>query len=115
VGVTASYTFWDWGKRRDVKRQRQTLIALAHQNLQVTMDKVGLEARKVYGSFEQAREAYRLAGEMVQARKDAEKTAAEAAAAQAKAETAKAELEYMKAEIAYRVARAQLEAIIGKE
>jgi outer membrane protein len=115
IGVTASYTFWDWGKRRDVKRQRQTLIALAHQNLQVTMDKVGLEARKVYGSFEQAREAYRLAGEMVQARKEAEKTAAEAAAAQAKAETAKAELEYMKAEIAYRVAHAQLEALIGKE
>ena len=27
VGLTASYTFWDWGKRHDVVRQRQTPIA----------------------------------------------------------------------------------------
>lgn len=115
VGVTASYTFWDWGKRKDVKRQRQTDIALAHQNLQVTIDKVQLEARKAFGTFEQAREVYRLAAEMAQARQDAEKAATGPAAAQAKAETSKAELEYMKAEISYRVAHAQLAASIGQE
>jgi outer membrane protein TolC len=115
VGVTASYTFFEWGKRRDVKHQRDLDIALAHQNLQVTIAKVSLEARKAYGQYEQAREAYRRAGEMVQARKDAEKAAAGAAAAQAKADTAKAALEYMKAEITYRVAHAQLMGLIGGE
>jgi outer membrane protein TolC len=115
VGVSASYTLWEWGKRWDVKRQRQALVAVAHQNLQVTVDKVQLEARKAYGSFEQAREAYRLAGEMVQARKGAEKAAVGPAAGQAKAETSRAELEAMKAEIAYRVAHAQLAALIGRE
>jgi outer membrane protein TolC len=115
VGVTATYTFWEWGKRRDVKWQRQTTLALAQQNLRVTIDKVQLEARKTYGTFEQAREAYKLAEEMVQARKDAEKGAAGAAAMQAKAETSKAELEAMKAEIAYRVAHAQLLGVICQE
>jgi hypothetical protein len=49
---------------------------------------------------------------MVQARKDAEKAAAGAALLQAKGDTAKAELDYMKAEIAYRVAHAQLAALV---
>jgi hypothetical protein len=52
---------------------------------------------------------------MVEARKAAEKAAVGKAALQAKAETSKAELEQMKAEIAYRVAYAQLAALIGKE
>jgi outer membrane protein len=115
VGLTASYTFWDWGKRKDVKRQRQTTIALAHQNLTVVRGKVELEARKAFGSFEQAREAFQLAREMLDARKAAEKTAMGQALMQAKADTAKSELEQMKAEIAYRIAHAQLAAVIGKE
>jgi outer membrane protein len=115
VGITGSWTLWEWGKKRDVTRQRQTDIVLAHQNVQVTLDKVGLEARKAYTTFVQAREAYQLAGEMVQARTDAEKTAVGEALFKAKGDTAKAELDAMKAEIAYRVAHAQLEAVICVE
>jgi outer membrane protein TolC len=115
VGVAANYTFWDWGKRRQVKFQRQTLVAVAHQNVQVAVDKVQLEARKAYISYEQARDAYRLAGEMVQARKDAEKAAQGPAVLQAKADTSRAELEAMKAEITYRVAHAQLAALLCLE
>jgi hypothetical protein len=74
------------------------------------------EARKAYGVFAQSLEAYQLAGEMVQARKAAEKGAADlTAAAVAKGATAKAELEYMKAEIDYRVAHAKLTAAICRE
>jgi outer membrane protein TolC len=115
LGVTANYTFWEWGKRKNITNQRKTDIAMAEQNVQVTVDKVQLEARKTYNSFEQAREAYQLAGAMVQARKEAEKTAEGPAAIQAKADTARAELEQMKAEIAYRVAHAQLAAILCME
>src|SRR5262245_59970419 len=74
---------------------------------EVAIDKAQADARKAFGTFEQGREAHRLAGEMVQARKAAEKAAAGEAAPAAKAETSKAELELMKAEIAYRVAHAQ--------
>jgi outer membrane protein TolC len=113
LGITGSYTFWEWGKKRDVKRQREADIALAHQNVLVVSDKVRLEARKAFAAYEQAREDLRLTGEMVQARKEAEKAATEPAAAfQAKADTSKAELEYMKAEITYRVAHAKLAGLI---
>jgi len=115
VGLSANYTFFEWGKRMDVKRQRDLDIAMAHHNVRVVMDKVQLEARKTFSHYEQAREEYRLSGEMVQARKEAEKSAAAASAAEKKADTAKAELEQMKAEISYRLAHAQLRAIIGGE
>jgi outer membrane protein TolC len=115
IGVTANYTFWEWGKRKNITNQRKTDIALAEQNVQVTMDKVQLEARKAYNNFEQAREGYQLAGAMVQARQDAEKSAVGPAAVQTKADTARAELDYMKAEITYRVAYAQLMGQIGME
>jgi outer membrane protein TolC len=114
-GMTGSYTFWDWGKRREMVRDRHALIAVARQNLAVVADKVQQDAWKAYNAFEQAREANRLAGEMVQARQEAEKAATGAALVQAKADTAKAELEAMKAEIAYRVAHAQLAALVCQE
>jgi outer membrane protein len=114
VGVTANYTFWDWGKRKDLKRQRETDIALARQNVLVTMEKVQSEARKAYGTFDQARSALKLAGEIVEARQEAEKAATGVAAFQAKGDTAKAQLEAMKAEITYRVAYADLAGIINR-
>jgi outer membrane protein len=117
LGITANYTFWEWGKKNDVMRQREMDISLAHQNLQVVTDKVQLAARKSYAAFAQAFEAYQLDGEMVQACKDAERAAGNnmAALPAAKSATAKAELDYMKAEIDYRVAYAQLIAAIGRE
>jgi outer membrane protein TolC len=113
LGITANYTFWEWGKKNDVTLQRQTDIALARQNLQVTRDKVQLEARKSYVAFDQALQAYRLSGEMVQACQDAEKGATGQAAVTTKGATAKAQLEYMKDEITYRVAHAQLVGALG--
>lgn len=112
-GLTANYMFWGWGKRRDVKRQRETLVGLAHQNLLVARDKAVQEARKAYLTYEQAREAHQLAVEMVAARAEAERKAVGQAVARAKADTARAELEAMKAEISYRVAHAQLHALLG--
>jgi outer membrane protein TolC len=113
-GVTANYTVFEWGKKVDVVRQRHALIAVAHQNLVVVTDKVQVEARKAFVAFEQAREAFQLAGEMAQARKEVEKGATGEKAFEAKGETAKAELEQMKAEIAYRVAHAKLAGLLGQ-
>jgi outer membrane protein TolC len=116
LGITANYTFWEWGKKNDVLRQRETDIALAHQNLLVTQDKVLLAARKAYFEFDQALQAYQLAGEMVRACEEAEKGATTPVAVMtAKGATAKAQLEYMKDEINYRVAYAQLMGAIGQE
>jgi outer membrane protein TolC len=154
VGVTGSWTLFEWGKKKDVLHQRQALIHVAHQNLEVARDKVKLAARKAFDSYAEAQEGYHLAAEMIQARKEVAKAAADKAAQagtaveQAKAEAARlpaeakalaekavglaaalrqaaelavlqtqgevsrAELEYLKAEIAYRVAHAQLAALV---
>jgi outer membrane protein TolC len=115
VGVMGTYTFFEWGKKHDIKRQRDLDIALAHQNLAVVTDKVQLDARKAYEAYAQARETYRLAGEMVDARKEAAKAASGPAAMQAQADAAKAELDRMKAEIDYRVAHAKLAGLINAQ
>jgi outer membrane protein TolC len=113
-GISATYTFVDWGKRRHVSRQRMFQIAQAQQNTQATIDKVVLEARQAYASFEQADEALALASEMVQAREDAEGAAQVPTAIQAaKAATANAELDQMQADASYRVAHAKLMEVIG--
>jgi outer membrane protein TolC len=113
-GISATYTFIDWGKRRHVGHQRMFQIAQAQQNIQATIDKVVLEARQAYVAFEQADQALTLASEMVRARRDAEGAAKGPPAIQAaKTATAKAELEQLQAEANYRVAHAKLMEVIG--
>jgi outer membrane protein TolC len=112
-GVMANYTLWGWGKRRDVKLQRETLVSLANQNVAVARSKVTLEAQKAYGTYTQAHESFQLARELVDARRAAEKELQGLPLYHAKSDTDKAQLELMKAEIAYRVAHAQLSAVIG--
>ncbi len=113
-GISASYTFVDWGKRRHIKHQREFQIALAQKNTQATIDKVVLEARQTYSKFEQAMTDWNLTQEMTQARRDAERAAKGPLAIQtAKAATAKAQLEQLHAEANYRVAHAKLLEVIG--
>jgi outer membrane protein TolC len=115
-GISATYTFVDWGKRRHISQQRMFQIAQAQVNVQATIDKVVLEARQAYAGFEQADEALALASEMVRARRDAEGSAKDPPAIQAaKAATAKAELEQLQADAGYRVAHAKLMEVIGAE
>jgi outer membrane protein TolC len=115
IGVTGSYTFVDWGKRRKVKFQRETQIAQARLNIQATTDKVVLEARRAYLDYEQTQQALALAADMIRARADFETGLKDPAALQAaKAATAKAGLDQLQAEIAYRVASAKLAGAIGE-
>jgi outer membrane protein TolC len=114
IGVVGSYTIFEWGKKRQVKYQRTTTIALAEANVRATIEKVAQHARQAYHSYEKARDSLRLANEMVQARNDAANGLQDPAALlAAKAAASKAELESMQAETAYRVAIAQLTAAIG--
>jgi outer membrane protein TolC len=115
-GVSASYTLFDWGKRRVVKDQRETQIALASVNVRATIEKVRLETVQAYVGYQQAHQAFGLAEDMVRARKDSEnRQQATADLASAKAATAKSELELIQAEIAYRIAHARLKAAIGQQ
>jgi outer membrane protein TolC len=114
VGVVGSWTLFEWGKKRQVKLQRATTIAVAEANVRATIEKVALEARQAYLAYDKARQTMRLAQEMVEARNDAAKELKQPAAAlEAQSAAAKAQLEAMQAEIAYRVASAQLSGAIG--
>jgi outer membrane protein TolC len=114
LGVSASYTFFDWGKRKRVRDQRETQIMEATCNVRVTIEKVRLETVQAYIAYQQAQQALGLAMDMVHARKDAERGQKNAiGAATTKAATAKSELELIQAEIAYRVAHARRIAAIG--
>lgn len=116
IGVSGSYTFVDWGKRRKVKSQRETQIAQAQVNVQATIDKVVLEARQAFLAYDEARQALALASEMAVARRDSEAGLKDPAAlAAASAATAKAGLDQLQAELAYRVASAKLAGVIGME
>src|SRR5262249_38285727 len=104
-GVVASYTIFEWGKKRRVKDQREMQIALASSNVQATIEKVRLETVQAYVGYQQAQQAFGLATEMVKARKEAQSQQKASADVEAAAvATTKAELELIKAEIAYRVA-----------
>jgi outer membrane protein TolC len=115
-GMSATYTFFDWGKRRRVKDQRETQIAQASYNVRATIEKVRLETVQAYVGYQQAQQAFGLAKDMVEARKDAEGRHQDPEGlATAKAATAKSELELIQAEIAYRVAYARLVGTIGNQ
>jgi len=121
VGVVGSYTILDWGKRRNVVRERQNLVAMANLKLAQTTDDVGQKARKLFREAAEAREALQTADELAALRKDAEKQAMNPEALkdptkliQATKDRALAEVEAIKADLAYRQAVVQLKSLIGQ-
>jgi outer membrane protein TolC len=116
LGISATYTFFDWGKRRRVRDQRETQIAQASLNVRSTIEKVRLETVQAYAGYQHAQQAFGLAQDMLGARKDAEGRHKDPEGlAIAQAATAKSELELIQAEIAYRVAYARLVGTIGNQ
>jgi outer membrane protein TolC len=121
VGAIGSYTFFNWGKRRNTVRERENLVALATLKVQQTEDEVRQKAMKAFREFEQHRAALKLAEQMVQARGEAAKAAQTPAAMQNPApliEATKkfglAQVDLVKAELAYRVSAAQIMSMVGK-
>ena len=97
-----------------MKDQREIQIMEASCNVRATIEKVRLETVQAFVAYQQAQQAFGLADDMVQARKDVESRQKDAdGIATAQAATAKSELEMIQAEIAYRVAHARLIAVIG--
>lgn len=116
VGVQASIMLFEWGKRKDIVRQRETQIAMAMKNVEATRETVELEARKAFLAYKQAEQDFEIAKEVAAVREDAEKgIKALPDLLTAKAATAKAQLAEMQAELNYRLAHAKLLAAIGQQ
>jgi outer membrane protein TolC len=116
VGVMGTYTFVDWGKRRNTIRERDQLVAMATLKVQQTQDDVRQKTLKAFRDYEQGQQAVKLAAELVEVRKEGEKAAATPTA---KFTTAKdsmtAQVDYMKADLAHRIAYVKLMALIGRQ
>ena len=75
-----TYTFVDWGKRRNTIRERDQFVAMATLKVRQTQDTVRQNALKAFRDYEQSQRALKLAGELVAVRTEAEKAAATPAA-----------------------------------
>ena len=116
VGVMGTYTFVDWGKRRNTIRERDTFVAMATLKLQQTQDDVRKNALKAFREYEQSREALKLAGELVGVSTEADKAAtAPAAKFKAGKELMDAQVNAVKADLAHRTAHVKLMSIIGRQ
>jgi outer membrane protein TolC len=122
VGVMGSYTFWDWGKRKNTVREAENLAALASLKVRTTQDEVRQKALKAFRQLEQTRDAIQAAEEMVKLRKEAEKLATTPAALTnpgplltASKKRMEAEVDFVKADLAYRTAYVELMALLGHE
>src|SRR5262249_6995525 len=57
VGVVGSYTFVDWGKRRNIVRERRDLVTMATLKSQQTRDEVRQKAAKVFREVQESQAA----------------------------------------------------------
>jgi outer membrane protein TolC len=116
VGVVATYTFVDWGKRRNTIRERNELVVMATLKLQQTQDMVRQDALKAFREYEETQRALKLAGELVAVRKEAEKAAT---TPDAKFKAAKkamtAQVDEVKADLAHRIAYVKLMSLLGHQ
>jgi outer membrane protein TolC len=124
LGVVGSYTFVDWGKRKNVIRERNNLVGMASLKLQQTEDEVRQKAVKAFRDVGQAQQALTTATQLVGLLKEAEKKAttpeafkdplAMALLLKASKDLATAEADVIKADLAYREAHVKLMSLIGK-
>jgi outer membrane protein TolC len=116
VGLAGSYTLVDWGKRRNVIRERNNLVTMATLKYQQTQDDVRQKAVKAFREVQQSQEALRTAQQMVGLRREAEKGATDLPAMMVAGKArALAEVDAVKAELTYRQAYVQLMSLICRQ
>jgi outer membrane protein TolC len=120
IGVVGSYTFVDWGKRKNVIREREHLISMANLKYRQTQDELCQKTLKAYRGLAESHEALMLAQELVGLRKEAEEKALHGAQTnpvgliEASKARATAEVDYVKADLDYRQAHMELSKLLGR-
>jgi outer membrane protein len=116
LGVMGTYTFVDWGKRRNTIRERSTLEGMATIQLQQTEDEVRQKAQKALREVVQAQQERATAQQMLDLRIEGEKQAGAPAAMMAAVKARMmAEVDFIKADLAYRTTYVQLMSLIGQQ
>jgi outer membrane protein TolC len=120
IGVMGSYTFLDWGKRRNTIREAENTVGLANLKVRTTQDDVRKKALKAFRDLEQTQAAIKTAQEMVGLRAEAAKMARTPEALknpgpllEASKKLGEAQVDLVKAELAYRTAYVLLMELLG--
>jgi outer membrane protein TolC len=117
VGGSLTYTLFDFGKRRELVRERGTLVAQAEENLKRIEEDVEQRIRKSYRNVQRALEMVNVAREAVELRKESERLtrdqvelglALKSALLDAQASQATAQSDLVRAEAGWRLAWAEL-------
>ena len=117
VGGTLTYTLFDFGKRRELVRERETLRAQAEENLRRVQDGVEQRVRKGYRNVERALQMVDVARESLELRRESERLtkdqfelglALKSAYAESQAAAASSDADMFRAEAGWRLAVADL-------
>jgi outer membrane protein TolC len=115
LGIQASWTLFEWGKRKNVVRERETLISMASLKVHQVEDEVRQKALKAFREVLQTKEALTLATDKATLRAEAQKQAKQPLdVLKAAKDTMEAQVDAVKADLAHRMAYIQLMSLIGK-
>jgi outer membrane protein TolC len=122
-GLSLTYDVFDFGKRRDVVREREAKLAQAQENLERLKDGVGVQIERSYNKVERTRHMLQVATQVVKLREESDRLAANqvqqgvilvSVRRQASAANYKAQADLLQAQLAYLLAGAELEETTGR-
>jgi len=121
-GVNLSYDIFDFGRRQAEVRQQQTQLSEAEENLERLKDEVAVHLEQVYNKLQRTRNMVEVAEQLVALRTEGERLASNqfrhgvvlvSEQRKAGAEVYKAQADLLQANLAYVLARAELDRTIG--
>jgi outer membrane protein TolC len=117
VGGALTYNLFDFGKRRELLRERNTLLAQAEENLRRVQDDVEQRVRKTYRNVDRSLQMVEVARESLELRRESERLTKDqfelglvlkSAYAESQAATASSAADLFRAEAGWRLAVAEL-------
>jgi multidrug efflux pump subunit AcrB/outer membrane protein TolC len=122
-GVQMTWNIFDWGSRRGVVGERGAQLIQAQENVKRLEDSITVEITKAYRKLERTKLITEVASEAVMLQKENQRLSAnrmedgvikKAQYAESVAAVKKAEWEELQANLGYRLARAELDRLVGR-
>jgi outer membrane protein TolC len=122
VGVNLTYDIFDFGRRRAEVRQQEAQLLKAEENLERLKDEVAVQVDRTYNKLQRTKNMVEVAQQLVALRAEGERLASNQSQQgvvlvserrKAGAEVYKAQADLLQANLAYVLARAELDRTIG--
>jgi len=122
VGVNLTYDIFDFGRRRAEVRQQQAQVLKAEENLERLKDEVAVQVDRTYNKLQRTKNMVGVAQQLVALRAEGERLASNqfhqgvvlvSERRKAGAEVYKAQADLLQANLAYLLARVELDRTIG--